>query len=265
MEEFNQNYLIPSDNNVTIFPYRPIPLPPISNTNFDPGYVSHHFIYRPTELSGPLDLSLRGPVPITPPTTPSPPRKRHRNETNNFSSINDDNIEKSNNNSPSPAKSPESSSSSEISVTNDDFIDITGQEDSDDDEVIVDSTDSIDENIGVLENGKQTLEDPEQHIRAVEGFARLFDDSILKPKVKHTDDTDVNVSDSYVNKDENSESTVSVGKNLKVHSRLPKSEKKKFKTRKNLVDDDNSSPLSGIIIRKLRDDEELVVRKVRKL
>lgn len=255
MEEFNQNsnYMITAEN-LTIFPYRPIPLPPMVNAGFDTGYIPN-FMYRPTELSGPLDLSLRGPVPITPPTTPSPLGKRLRSECD---------VNESNHNQKGPSPSP----SSEISVTDEDlndFVDITGENDSEDDEVIVDSNDSIDveENPGILENGKSTFENPEQHNRAVEGFARLFDQTLIKTQNSNFRETVDIVSDS-LNGSENSVNRVDNEKQVKVLThRVPKSEKKKFKTRKHLVDDDNSSPLSGIIIRKLRDDEELVVRKVR--
>lgn len=88
----------------------------------------------------------------------------------------------------------------------------------------------------VLENGKSYFEDPLLHSKALEGFAKLFDASLYNVPEKSG----------------NSSST--------SHNRS-KSDRKRVKSRKQLADEETTSPVSGTIIRKLYDGEELVVRK----
>ena len=91
----------------------------------------------------------------------------------------------------------------------------------------------IDEH-GILKNGQQTLDDPQLHSKAVHGFAMLFEKSVY-----------------------------AMSSNFKksLHQQRNKSERKRLKLRKQMVDEETTSPVSGTVIRKLRDGEELVVRK----
>ncbi|KXJ82930.1 hypothetical protein RP20_CCG010582 [Aedes albopictus] len=242
-----------------------------------------HFLYPQSQIapiSGtsagsefhiPLDLSLRqGNVPMTPPSTPSPPRKRNRtfDEDDWKLKLVNSSLQRSMNQfsdtipSTSDAKPPE------------EFIDITGQEDSasasrhspssnidveslenngaldegdlddddDDSQESINIVDSEKENSeAVLVDGQRYFENEKLHLQAIEGFARLFEQSFVdydrpSPQKSH-----------------------STGKAYSHHR--PKTERRRIKTRKQIVDEDNTSPVSGTIIRKLQDGEELVVRK----
>ncbi|XP_053698611.1 zinc finger protein 37 [Sabethes cyaneus] len=262
----------------------------------------------------PLDLSLRqGNVPMTPPTTPSPPRKRTKvfdedewrlklvnstnfRPTNQFSDTVciDDKKYYANTTLASssrfryfddsarlppfkslqpitttPATVSATSASQQTSV--DELIDITGQEDSsgedfrrspsnidvesldpdedgnceaedvddDDSQQSINIVDSEKENSeAVLIDGQRYFENEKLHLQAIEGFARLFERSFVGYDHHHAKE-----------------------RTPKQCSQRPKSDRRRIKTRKQLVDEDNSSPVSGTIIRKLQDGEELVVRK----
>ncbi|XP_050082811.1 zinc finger and BTB domain-containing protein 49 [Anopheles aquasalis] len=122
-------------------------------------------------------------------------------------------------------------------------IDVESLENADDQDSsgsinIVDSEENQELHDAVLVDGKQYFEDERLHLQAIEGFARLFERSFGGFSEKNT--------------------ASGTGKASRGAS---KSERRRNKTRKHPVDDDNSSPVSGTIIRKLQDGEELVVRK----
>ncbi|XP_058812937.1 zinc finger and BTB domain-containing protein 17 [Topomyia yanbarensis] len=258
----------------------------------------------------PLDLSLRqGNVPMTPPSTPSPPRKRTKTfdeddwklklVSSSLRSINqfcdtvciDDKKYYANTTLTSnsarfryfddsarlpPFKSLQTTSS-DTATTNttpltelapepevEEFIDITGQEDSgeascrspsnidvesldpgdeddddDDSQQSINIVDSEKENSdAVLVDGQRYFQNEKLHLQAIEGFARLFERSFVGYDRPHSKE-----------------------RLTKSNSHRPKTERRRIKTRKQLVDEDNTSPVSGTIIRKLQDGEELVVRK----
>ncbi|KAG5672328.1 hypothetical protein PVAND_002462 [Polypedilum vanderplanki] len=227
---------------------------------------SSRFQVRSGEI--PLDLSVFKPV-LTPPTTPSPPRKQARllnldqtsksvTNSNQFSktiSIDDKKYfhnsidENVDNNSDEyiditssdneadnfPPLShqqtenvTESLISDDESVDSDEIVDI----ESNDDSILLNSNEN-DEH-GVLENGKKVFDDPKYHSKAVQGFAMLFEKSVYSL-------------------------TSESGKKSSSSSR--KNERKRMKLRKQIVDEENTSPVSGTLIRKLKDGEELVVRR----
>lgn len=261
------------------------------------------FINRLREF--PLDLRYR-PV-LTPPTTPSPPRKRSKllnldlktfdieendpkmnknfNHLNQFSStISIDNKKYFQNSIehvfPSSSKDESEGKICENSNSND-FIDITSSDnelenlpsesakkdgieffrsdsnltddlsvhsEESDETVDIESTgDSVVfndltnpneiDNQAILENGKMFFEDPKLHSKAIEGFAKLFDKSLS------------NIAEVSSKKPFNAN-----------HNRI-KCDRKRVKSRKQLIDEETTSPVSGTIIRKLHDGEELVVRK----
>lgn len=99
-----------------------------------------------------------------------------------------------------------------------------------------------DENGGALDRNKMCYDDENLHQNAIDGFAKLFERSLCNDAKLSTAAT--------FNKTPSSESTPTNGlkKRIKHKRMLPQ-------------DDDNTSPVSGTIIRRLRDDEELVVRR----
>lgn len=257
----------------------------------------------------PLDLRYR-PV-LTPPSTPSPPRKRKNllnldlrtfesdesevkigksfSAMNQFSSTISIDDKKYFQNSMDHAFPSTSKAQSDVRVwePSEDFIDITSSDNemesaqadqvkiadvefrrsesiltddnsnnSDDSDEIVDiesnedsvvfselmnrSTNDV-ENTAILENGKSIFDDPSLHSKALEGFAKLFDSSMY------------NITDIPMR--EIKKSSTNAGP---IRS---KNERKRVKSRKQMVDEETTSPVSGTIIRKLHDGEELVVRK----
>jgi hypothetical protein len=263
------------------------------------------FMHRLREF--PLDLRYR-PV-LTPPSTPSPPRKRSKflnldlknieteenelkvnknfNQMNQFSStISIDNKKYFQNSIdhvfPSCSKSKDQNESKICENSNsNDFIDITSSDnemenfssenaekgeneffrsdsnltddlsvqsetsdeivdiESNDDSVVFSELTSPNEldNCAVLENGKMFFDDPKLHSKTIEGFAKLFDRSLC------------------------SISEVPSKKHCNANHYRNKSDRKRVKSRKQVVDEETTSPVSGTIIRKLHDGEELVVRK----
>lgn len=230
----------------------------------------------------PLDLSVFKPV-LTPPTTPSPPRKQPKlynldlktfdvvnpkNSTQFSKTISIDDKKYFHNSIPTAVEEVSDSSEEYIDITSSDnelenftstsvaqgvtesenmhSSDITDDEsnqDSLDSDEIVDiesNEDSVvftfndSEDHGILQSGQKSLEDPVHHNKALQGFEMLFEKSI------------------YLN---------SSSMNKKSSSSRQRHERKRVKLRKQIVDEENTSPVSGTIIRKLKDGEELVVRK----
>lgn len=205
----------------------------------------------------PLDLSVFKPV-LTPPSTPSPPRKQQKllnldyfpksqfktvsidnkkyfeNSTENLESdeyidiTSSDNEEEKVNEISENCDITDDESNQIISSDSDEEIDVESNEDSN---VLSDITQTDDH--GILQKGDKVLENPKLHTKAIQGFAMLFEKSV------------------YALSSDSQKST----------SSRSKSERKRVKLRKQVVDEENTSPVSGTLIRKLKDGEELVVRR----
>lgn len=294
-----------------------------------PSYF-HPFLHRFGEPPHPLDLSLRNSsCPITPPSTPSPPRKRHRsmdksdaeepknntisndlwqqrfalfdddpntiplmssnsksltstnhkpNLTDNESLATSTHLINSTRDSIALSRSfkfLDGSSDTPIDLDADDeseksthhrsnlielggsdelddnvqsddencFVDILSQDDTftrqgtDDEDITITSA-------GPLQRNETAYDNDRLHNKALAGFAKLFDiDYSAMPKNRR-DASGV-------------ESNLQSNGNTNVQP-----VRKKLKLRKHTAaEEDHTSPVSGTIIRKLRDDEELVVRK----
>lgn len=129
------------------------------------------------------------------------------------------------------------------------FIDILSQEDTftrlgtDDEDIDI----HVAVPAGPLQRNEMAYEDDRAHSKALAGFAKLFDidySALGNHKPDHH----------------------SLGASLQcpsaVTTTIAPPPRKKFKLRKHTAaDEDHTSPVSGTIIRKLRADEELVVRK----
>lgn len=291
------------------------------------------FLLRPGGFLSPLDLSIRASIPITPPTTPSPPRKRQHVDsgaepketpwknrigyfddsvvhspplfwkwtqaehsaaiaqpsepqaqehhsanvspvvTTNLSNTNfgyfdckifDSKVEDSKSAGVETAGNEIGASASEESGE-DAFVDVLTQDDStichqvipqdtDDSsgsviEVLNDDVEPPNE-ADVLQRNELIYRDEELHSKALEGFAKLFEKSFAPQPA----------SESEARISESEEPPRSLPENALANA-IPK-ERKKMKLKRMMnFDEDNTSPVSGTIIRKLRDDEELVVRK----
>lgn len=99
-----------------------------------------------------------------------------------------------------------------------------------------------DENGSALDRNKMYYDDEKLHQNAIDGFAKLFEQTLCnEAKTSNA---------SSLNKIPSTDPTPTNGlkKRIKHKRILP-------------LDDDNTSPVSGTIIRRLRDDEELVVRR----
>ncbi|GAB0087621.1 hypothetical protein DMENIID0001_019500 [Sergentomyia squamirostris] len=300
-----------------MFSYQALNIPPV-------GSYLPPVSYGASEVQGPLDLSLRSSGPITPPSTPSPPRKRLRQlDVDNLQSVEEtetlpedfwrhrfgyfdeeslrpilntrllkassfvdyflDNSKTSkedtaasteeedvyvditspdevSNNEVTPPENPE-----DILTDDDEEISLDDKSDS-----IIDVCDSVPyiqeigayptksgtpdepegdeekrEELGILDNGKVCFKNKVYHHQALDGFAKLFEKTL-----------------EHLPEDCALASVSSESPHLVPQPTSAKSEiKKRVKLRKATVDEENTSPVSGTIIRKLRDDEELVVRK----
>ncbi|XP_050334840.1 uncharacterized protein LOC126762264 [Bactrocera neohumeralis] len=130
-----------------------------------------------------------------------------------------------------------------------------------------------------LTRNKLVYDNEELHHRAIDGLAKLFEKDFQVPHVEKSQDSNLltrkqtNTVLTAINEADLSEPnrTLHVEKPpAKANSfgrthqqRSHKSERKRMKLRKHhqMLDEETISPVSGTIIRKLRDDEELVVRK----
>ncbi|CAD7084443.1 unnamed protein product [Hermetia illucens] len=249
--------------------------------------IPQHYSHRQFGMLSPLDLSLRSSAaPMTPPSTPSPPRKKQKSledysiwrphtlgyfDNTPFSSWNSNSLL------PIDSESNEEAKGDAINakVTNhnidiEETIVLT-EDDTNNDEEFVDVLSNDDEppvyqqltsketenhnaeedkeiKSAPLSRNKLVYEDAELHAQAVEGFERLFRKSF---------------EDETVSTSSQEKQTISSNEIQECQKQIMKNryEKRKMKIRKQLVDEDNSSPVSGTIIRKLREDEELVIRK----
>lgn len=107
--------------------------------------------------------------------------------------------------------------------------------------LINDADDEDDESCaGALDRNKTIYDDEKLHKNAIDGFAMLFDKSLCNDMKNRRME--------LFEKLDTTPSNVILKKRIK-HKRI------------HHQDDDNTSPVSGTIIRRLRDDEELVVRR----
>lgn len=111
-------------------------------------------------------------------------------------------------------------------------------------EITSDSSSKSDEDCNILERNETIYEDETAHKTAVDGFARLFENTMIQLEQRPFCDSDATADFA----------TAMAKESFTTKRRI------KHK-RQHLNDDDNISPISGTIIRRLRDDEELVVRK----
>lgn len=111
-------------------------------------------------------------------------------------------------------------------------------------EVLGSDSNSRSEDCNILHRNDVFYEDESAHKTAVEGFAKLFETTITNFEKKHPHLSIANKLTSNVVSNE----TYGIKRRIKH---------KKHQAQ----DDDNISPISGTIIRRLREDEELVVRK----
>ncbi|XP_023302147.2 serine/threonine-protein kinase pakF [Lucilia cuprina] len=134
----------------------------------------------------------------------------------------------------------------------------------------------------VLTRNKLIYENEELHNRAVDGLAKLFDKDFQRRQEDNQEKFDKGKT--YIDLTNYQKDNVKTFVNTTPHqqdkeqqqqfmisSQLPstsrpykthKTERKRMKLRKHMsLDEETISPVSGTIIRKLRDDEELVVRK----
>ncbi|XP_014089842.2 uncharacterized protein nerfin-2 [Bactrocera oleae] len=130
-----------------------------------------------------------------------------------------------------------------------------------------------------LTRNKLIYDNEELHHRAINGLAKLFEKDFLVPHVEKRQDnnlltrkqtntvlTSINEADlsEHIRAAHVEKPPAKANSFGRTHQqRSHKSERKRMKLRKHhqTIDEETISPVSGTIIRKLRDDEELVVRK----
>lgn len=154
----------------------------------------------------------------------------------------------------------------------DDYVDVLTQDDNDDDICVSDLPDKsdyvsvsgdlcarniddeVDPSVAVLDRNSSVYEDENMHLRAVEGFAKLFDSSLCggSSSISTRDDDVISLS---------SHGTDKAPQPRLTHKTKYDKRKKMKKHHYRSDEEDITSPVSGTIIRKLRTDEELVVRK----
>ncbi|KAH8331135.1 hypothetical protein KR067_011880 [Drosophila pandora] len=159
------------------------------------------------------------------------------------------------------------------------FVDVLGSDDDEDDNDDATRLQSV-QGTKALKRNELLYEDEELHHRAVDGLARLFERDFEQPKappeVEVTDEEAAEKTYTDLSGVARTERRNSPTLSLLAPPPLPpppppatfsasrhhKHERKRSKLRKHTaIDEETISPVSGTIIRKLRDDEELVVRK----
>lgn len=105
-----------------------------------------------------------------------------------------------------------------------------------------------------LERDKTYYENEELHKNAIDGFAKLFEKSLSGRAVPSIQDHHHHQQQQRQRNADRSPSSGALVTSIALKKRI------KHK-RLQQPDDDNTSPVSGTIIRRLRDDEELVVRR----
>lgn len=133
----------------------------------------------------------------------------------------------------------------------------------------------------VLTRNKLIYENEELHNRAVDGLAKLFNRDFQRRQESSQENLDKNKTYIDLTNCQKGKETIIMPstsfshdkepQQFMISSQLPstsrpykthKTERKRMKLRKHMsLDEETISPVSGTIIRKLRDDEELVVRK----
>ncbi|XP_055314837.1 zinc finger protein 197 isoform X2 [Sitodiplosis mosellana] len=133
-------------------------------------------------------------------------------------------------------------------------------DDNDDNDVdgIVEDDDGEQCNGSALDRDKTYYDDEKLHKNAIDGFAKLFEKTLCN-------DIKNRRLDIFDNSKLSTPTTTTMTNTMDVSTgSLPSSIvlKKRIKHKRiHVHDDDNTSPVSGTIIRRLRDDEELVVRR----
>ncbi|XP_016990009.1 uncharacterized protein LOC108052177 [Drosophila rhopaloa] len=161
------------------------------------------------------------------------------------------------------------------------FVDVLGSDD-DEDEAVDPATrlQAQLQETTALKRNELLYEDEKLHNQAVDGLARLFDRDFPEPEVEVSELAEVQSSSGKTYTDlSGGVATVEIRNTTSpgLHPLPPpapapapplpptrphKAERKRSKLRKHMaIDEETISPVSGTIIRKLRDDEELVVRK----
>lgn len=132
------------------------------------------------------------------------------------------------------------------------FVDVLGNDDEDEGQQKVNYEASA-----ALTRDQLVYNDEELHQIAVEGFAKLFEKDFNGDDEKTF--VELQVKQQRIEEQHQEHQHQQQQPN---HPQQQKSERKRLKTRKQInFDEDNTSPVSGTIIRKLRDDEDLVIRK----
>ncbi|KAH8271280.1 hypothetical protein KR018_005636 [Drosophila ironensis] len=154
------------------------------------------------------------------------------------------------------------------------FVDVLGSDDDEDDAGMagakrLQAAQLEQETTKALRRNEVIYEDEELHNRAVDGLARLFERDFPQPSARAEAGDEEAVEKTYTDLGGISGPTKADTPPLPLlppppppSSRPHKAERKRSKLRKHTaIDEETISPVSGTIIRKLRDDEELVVRK----
>ncbi|KAH8264385.1 hypothetical protein KR038_008128 [Drosophila bunnanda] len=167
------------------------------------------------------------------------------------------------------------------------FVDVLGSDDDEDgdpENVTLAQTQTQSQLVETraLKRNELLYEDEELHHQAIDGLARLFDREFPEPEVEITQMSDVQSNGEKTYTDlsgglataeahapNNPSASLAPAPASHPHPPPPpppprpqKAMRKRSKLRKHMaIDEETISPVSGTIIRKLRDDEELVVRK----
>lgn len=140
-------------------------------------------------------------------------------------------------------------------VEEEEFVDVLGNDDEDDVQQKVNYEASA-----ALTRDQLVYKDEELHKIAVEGFAKLFERDFNGDDEETFVELQVKQQESEEQQQQQQDDHLTLQQ--QSHPQHHKNERKRLKTRKQInFDEDNTSPVSGTIIRKLRDDEDLVIRK----
>lgn len=141
----------------------------------------------------------------------------------------------------------------------------TNDDDNDVNDIVDDDDYGVDPcNVSALDRDKTHYDDEKLHKNAIDGFAKLFEKTLCNDMIKNRHLTIFDNSKLSATTTTTTTTTMLTTTMDVSTAPLPSSIalKKRIKHKRiHLHDDDNTSPVSGTIIRRLRDDEELVVRR----
>lgn len=153
---------------------------------------------------------------------------------------------------------------------NNDNVDDNGDDDDDDDDSDHNNVDDVVDCVNVeqcnaLDRNKTYYDDEKLHKNAIDGFAKLFEKSLCNEhnnrRLGFFDDNKLSTTPTITT----ASTSIAMDVTVAPLPPLPSANlalKKRIKHKRiHLHEDDNTSPVSGTIIRRLRDDEELVVRR----